>query len=1271
MRKFLLLICLSIFVFSGLMAQIKSISWKENTNIYVYEEQYKVLNFDGAYHSEETNYLPQYVFSEKISHDNIEIIFLEGIFSTISDEKMADVAGIESIGNSFQFKYFISYDRKQPVLNINVIPIKYNSTLGVYEKLETFYYFVNDLGEIADAQAKGEPKGHVIGNSKLARGTWYKFYVAEDGFYKITYQQLKDLGIDVDNINPKTLQVFGNGGKMLNERVGAERYNDLNEVPIWVVGEEDGKFNSSDYILFYGSGPDDWRLENDMFMFYRNLYTRKAGYFLTFGQTNGKRITEREAVTGTPSQTVTDFIDYFAHEKATNNPIKSGKKWYGETFDVNTTQSFIFNIPNIITSKNANIYYDAAGRQFSSTTFSVSVENYFNAKSLGVITHSLGGYYAMPAYAKAGFTPSSENITVEMKYSKPSSTSNAWLRCIYINAYRQLSYSSGTLFFRNLSTIFTGSVAEYNISTSASKANIKILDISKPAEPQQVTFTSNQSGITFPFYTDKVYQYVCFDGTGVKSVEFHDGVIANQNIHAKESPDMIIVYKGILKDEVAKLCDYHNSTGLKTYMFDIQEVYNEFSSGVPDLCAIRDMMKMWYAGADAGKEPRYLLLVGGASYDPLDRINPNTNDILIHQAPDLGSGAMNTTTSVCSDEFYGFMDDNEGLFSAADRIDIAVGRIPTTNVEDAKVVIDKILHYANNTVEQFGDWRNVVTLLADDADNKEAHHLNTADNCAKHVETNYKEFSVNKIYSGAYTQVTTAGGQRYPEATADVNARIDNGTLIFAYNGHGGPKQLALEQLVSIADINSWRNYDKLTFFYTGTCSFCVYDDPVSLSAGEMVLLSRKGGAVGMLSTTRVTGGPDFSYSFFNSIFEKDENNKFRNVGDIVREAKNSASPVGHNTRSHAFLGDPAIPLNYPKYNSAVKITKMLVDGAVSDTIKAFSYVEVEGEICDYYGNIMSNYNGAIYPVVRDKSILVSTLGNDGAAIQTFYADNSLIYKGKSSINNGKFKFSFITPKDIAYTYGPAKMSFYFSDDETDGNGYYNQYIVGGNVNAGGGDNKGPDIDLFMNDFSFQNGGYTNESPVLLAKLFDESGINTTGSGIGHDIVGFIDGNMERAYTMNTFYQSDLDSYQSGQITYPLFNLSSGMHKMSIRAWDVFNNSTTEEIEFLVISSDTIYLSGIHNYPNPFSDETTFVISHNQFGKMITATLYITSLNGQLLKTLTRTFTSTGANEHYLIWDGRIDNGSKIGQGLYLYKLVVVGENGNVSNRFGKLIKKT
>ena len=503
---------------------------------------------------------------------------------------------------------------------------------------------------------------------------------------------------------------------------------------------------------------------------------------------------------------------------------------------------------------------------------------------------------------------------------------------------------------------------------------------------------------------------------------------------------------------------------------------------------------------------------------------------------------------------------------------------------------------------------------------------------------------------------------------------MEQGTLVFGYNGHGGELCLALEQIVSIADINSWSNYDRLTFMVTATCEFSRFDDPARTSAGELVLLNPKGGAFSMLTTSRLTDAStnyNFCSILYENMFNKKSDGSYPTVGEFVMESKNTYILKGHsflNITPYAILGDPAIPINYPKYNS-VEINKINIDGLETDTIRALSLIEIEGQVNGDDGNILSSFNGMIYPEFRDKQIPTSTLGNDGAPIQYFSIDKSILYKGKAAVNNGKFKISFITPKDIAYNSGKGKANFYFTDDDIDGNGYFENYIVGGSSDSFIEDNDGPQINMYINDVSFKDGDMTNENPTIYATIYDKSGINTTGNGIGHDLIAIIDDDSDRTYILNTYFEANLDSYQKGTISYPLFNLDEGQHKLYLRAWDVCNNSSSAELNFVVVNSEQIKLAELVNYPNPFSDETTFALKHNQAGQTLGIELYIYSINGQLINRFTSTINSTEFHDEVYKWNGENLNGTKVSQGIYVYKVVITNEDGTTNYTSGKLIK--
>lgn len=1240
--------------------------------VYCYSQQYKVewqpnrFEFSNATYTETTGSMPVVIEKFPLAHNRIDVSFLAGAVSPVNRDLIPDSI-VDAITDEFTFIHRFSYTKKQPELCCITVPIRYNELTAGYEKLDSYYILIK---ESEDFGSYGKNVKSAKTSSVLASGNWYKFVLSEDGMYKISYQQLKDLGIEVDKIDPRTIKIYGNGCKMLPEKAGVARYDDLHELPITVSGENDGSFDSNDYIVFFGTGPDEWSFSSadNMFLFVRNLYTRQTAYFLTYGSGQGKRISFREPVTGTASATLTQFLDCQAHEKASTSPIASGKPWYGENFASTTTQSFSFNFPNIVTSKQGFMAYEFAARQnTASSQLSVTLGNFNKTHTLAVVAEStLGNLYARTVKDRVSFTPSSDNLSVQMTFYKPESTATAWLRYIYINAYRQLSFSSGQLLFRCHPDDTNGEIARFKISSSS---NATVLDITNPVEPLKVETSVSSGVITFDFPTDTLRQFICYDATDYKAVSF-EGKINNQNIHGMPIPDMVIVYYADFKEQAKLLYDYHNAQGLTTYMFDKETVFNEFSSGKQDICAIRDMMKMWYDRADEGEEPQYLLLFGDASYDPLDRLPSNTNFIPIYNSKD--STPLHNGISYATDDFFGFLDDGEGLMSEGDKLDIAIGRIPVNTVDYATSAVNKILHYATGGGSKTGNWKNMLTFIADDADNGEVYHLEHCEIYSSIIDNSHKEFNINKIYAGAYPQESSAGGQRYPEVTSVINARIEQGSLITCYAGHGSEKQLALEQLIAIADINSWRNYDRLTFFISATCEFARCDNPAVFSAGEQVFLNSKGGAVGMFTTNRVTSAPGnmvICSAFFNNAFNRKNNKQFLNIGDITTMAKNEGySKYVFNTAAYTLFGDPAISLNYPHYNS-VDIDEILVDGISNDTISAFSHVTINGHLCDFNGDILSDFNGTLFPEVHDKPALTYTLGNDNAPIQYFYIDNSLLYKGKVSISNGEFSFSFITPKDIAYTYAQAKMSFYYKNDETDGNGYFNEYIVGGSSSPETFDSEGPEITIYINDTTFTDGGATGENPIIYARLFDESGINTTGNGIGHDIVAFLDSNMDRTYTLNTYYEADLDTYKSGLVTYPMFNIDNGQHSILIRAWDTFNNPSTSEIDFIVVNSDEILISDLYNYPNPFSDKTNFVFAHNQAGYLMNLDLYIFSIGGNLVKTISTTLSSENITDNVLYWDGKSDNGSSVENGMYIYKLVITNENGTVSSSSGKMIK--
>jgi hypothetical protein len=776
--------------------------------------------------------------------------------------------------------------------------------------------------------------------------------------------------------------------------------------------------------------------------------------------------------------------------------------------------------------------------------------------------------------------------------------------------------------------------------------------------------TQQASGeLTFNTNIAQYKAFVAFDGTDFFSPEFVEKV-DNQNLHAVKNIDFLIVAYPDFLDQANRLANFHREKdGMKVYVTTPQKIYNEFSSGAQDITAIRDFVKHIYDESDAGKELKYLLLFGDASYDYKDRLPDNTNFVPCWESVN----SLNTISSIATDDYFGYLDDGEGV-SSSDRVDIGIGRFPVDTPAEAKNAVDKCVSYASNTPQTLGSWRNRLTFVADDGDYNR--HLNDAETLTKYINSNYPAYGVNKLYLDAFPQVSTPSGQRAPALNEAINSSIDEGTLIFNYSGHGGEVGLGHERFMTIADINSWTNKNKLTVFITATCEFTRYDDPERVSAGELVFTNPNGGAIALFTTTRATyASANLALNmaiFRHNMFEK-VNGTYPCFGDVIMHSKVLG---GDNDKKFVLIGDPALKMDYPK--DLAKTTyinaKAVVEGQ-PDTLKALSKVRIQGEVTDDIGQKIEDYNGVLFSTVFDKESVISTLGTDpDSRVTTFKMWNSILFKGEAAISNGTFDFSFVVPKDIAYKFGKGRISYYFDNGKTDGHGYNENIIVGGFDNEAVMDTAGPDIRLYMNDSSFSPGDVTNAEPVLYARLSDRSGINTTGNGIGHDIIATLDNNPSQSYNLNAYYVADEGDFSRGTVSFQLKGLSNGRHVISLKAWDLYNNSSTAELPFVVEPSSKLVIEHLINEPNPVTDATDFVFDHNQAGKELKVKIDIYKLDGRLVTSIEKTLVPGGFSSGKIHWNCTTDTGQKISRGIYVCQLQVTAPDGESKYLRNKLV---
>jgi hypothetical protein len=706
-------------------------------------------------------------------------------------------------------------------------------------------------------------------------------------------------------------------------------------------------------------------------------------------------------------------------------------------------------------------------------------------------------------------------------------------------------------------------------------------------------------------------------------------------------------------------------------------------------------VKMFYDRSTGPEElPRYLLLFGDGSYDNKNRFgSANTNFIPTYQSL---NSTLYTDTYV-SDDYYGLLDDNEGLFLplgvSSEYVDVGIGRLPVKTKSEARAGIDKIMRYTrtgfspnldnqsacDNTqnASPFGDWRNNITFIGDDEDGGlhqgSAPSLSGADQLAVLVDTTYDDYNVDKIYLDAYPQESTPGGERYPDVTRAIDKRVEKGCLIMNYTGHGGEVGLAHERVVEVAQINKWTNANNLPLFFTATCEFSRYDDPERTSAGEYVFLNPNGGGIALMTTVRlVFASPNFTVNknFFLAAFEP-LNGEMPRLGDLIEYMKDQPGGNSVNSRNFTLLGDPALRLAYPMHDVITdSVNSNPVTASSNDTLRALSLVTVSGHLSDKGGNLLSNYNGVLYPTVFDKAQNITTLSNDGPPSPpfTFSLQKNILYKGKVSVKDGKFTFTFIVPKDIAYAYGIGRISYYAENGTEDANGFYEKIIIGGSNDSAVADNTGPEVSLYMNDAKFAFGGLTDENPDVYAILKDNNGVNTVGNGIGHDITAVMDGNTDDVIVLNDYYQADLNSYKSGTIRYPFTDLSEGKHTLSLKVWDVYNNSSQTYTEFVVSKSADLALEHVLNYPNPFTTKTQFFFEQNRCCQQLEVELQVFTISGKLVKNISKFVQAEGYRSDPIEWDGRDDFGDKIGKGVYIYKLKVKTDDGSAAEKFEKLV---
>lgn len=1107
----------------------------------------------------------------------------------------------------------------------------------------------------------------------LAQGDWYKIAITESGLYKLGYDYFRDyLSLDPGQIDPDLIRLFGKGGGMIPEKNTDAAIEGLSEIAIDFVDKNGNRrFDPEDYVVFYGQGIIQWSWDSisAQFVHRKNLYEEKGYYFLNLGQQNGTRVS-RIPANAPGGQPVYEFQDRQVWEEDLHNPGRLGKRWWGPEFGNDggrpSTRSFPFHLGPVskawvrivVGSRSA-----ASGNRFSL---------YWNGQHQEDITLSMAGQSEddIPVVVSGvqwEIDAPASKVEIRMDYSGAAPQAVGYLDYITINSLRRLAFDGAAIRFRKPGS----DLGPSRYYLEGGHAQTRVWEITDPQHPVQ--WEGKSEGNYYVFHHPGGYptEWVAWNSDDLPEPEWV-GKVENQNLYGHPPVDYVIVSHEHFLPAAEELADFHRQTqGLRVLVTTPQKIYNEFSSGGQDIAAIRDFLRHLYIRAQRPEDmPRYLLLFGDASYDYKDRIPNNTNFVPTFESAE----SFNVLMSYCNDDFFGFLDMDEDIenLRIPNTLDIGIGRFPVNTLEEAQAMVRKVKHYKSPA--SLGPWRLSTTLIADDEDNA-GPHLEDGEVMEATIRKNSLIYNTTKIYQDVIETISTPGGLRAPEANKAINDQVFKGTLLINYNGHGNTQVLSHERILTQDDFLRWDNLDRLPFLVTATCDYGRFDHPETLSSGERLPLLPQGGVIATLTTTQLVYQDPNRYinrAFLDAQFQHN-GSQWNSFGDALRMAKNEIyryDSLGSfyivNARKFALLGDPALLPNFPEHFVYTDSVVEEATGRKTDTLGALGAYEIRGYVGDAQGNRLTDFQGQLTTSLFDKPRRIETTTAWGE--KSFQVQNNLIYKGRVSVENGRFSIHFIAPKDLNFDFGNGKISYYAEDGREDGAGADTSLIIGGFSDYPVIENNPPIVKPFIGDTLFVNGGLTGSNTLLYVQLEDETGINVSGNSVGHDLVAILNDDVAGAYVLNDYYEAAPNTYKKGTVSFPLVNLPEGRHRITVKAWDMNNNSGTGHVDFEVRGGKVMAIQNLMNYPNPFRDITHFRFEHNHPGETLKAEINIFNSSGTLVRRIRQEFLPIGSHSQEISWDGRADNGAILPNGVYIYHMKILVNEKIETSAYQKLV---
>jgi hypothetical protein len=1113
-------------------------------------------------------------------------------------------------------------------------------------------------------------KGSAIGSTVLSTGKWYRFEAPEEGFYKITRDQLQYYGIDAATVNPKTIKIYNNGGYVLSENVLMPRPDDLEEIAITISGEDDGKFDAGDNITFYGRGTAFWYYDTlgRQMMRNQNVYSAKNYYWITTGGANGKRTTTKEASSDPTSNILETSQAFEFHDEDKINVGQSGRYFVGEEFSQSVkTRVYQKKLEGIVPGSTSYYRYWFVNRSTDRITLTIeqngNVLRQSSMQGIGSDPYSYGRMDSVRNLATNVSYPDERSV-LRFTFGATNSTSYGYLDFYEITFDRYLkAYNDVLLFYSPKLGGTTGpdSLYEYRLS-NFSNTTISVYDITDHANVKQITNPVMQSGSEFRFRMYEkpnfVSRYYAYCGEQFKT-PINAVAVANQNIRGDLSGAKLILITSKEFKESATRYKNHREGNLtdpiSVKIYFVEEIMNEFNCGSLDPSGLRDFIK--YAFDYWQIKPEYVFFWGDGDYDFKNIEGKNKNFVTTWQTREF----LDEIDAYPTDDFFASIDKNDK------KVDIAIGRVAIQSEKQANDYLNKIIAYELSTDKNA--WKNLVTLVADDNLTSQgidlARNTEQSERLAQTVIP--KQYEQKKIYLINYPTVQTSLGRRKPDVNAAIVNAINDGTVLLNYIGHGSPELWAHEQVfVKSSTIPQLRN-NRYFFLTAATCDFGYYDRTEVQSSTEDLLFLPNSGSIGVFTAVR----PVFSEQntvlnddFYTQIMSniRDTENLPRRIGAAYLSTKMKF--ITPNDQKFHLFCDPALRLALPQYPAKIDSVNGIDPALQVIPVKALNSIKIAGTVKKADGTNWTDFNGEGLLTVYDAETTLP-LPEIGSNV-SMKVPGGLIFRGRVSVIAGKFATDFVVPKDISYDNQKGKIVFYFFNSEKDGLAYTDNITIGGVDQSVINDGKGPVIEITFDDAQYENAYLVNPNTTLVVSLSDQTGLNTTGLGVGHKIEAILNGNDLNPIDLTNFFTGDLNSGgKSGKVNYKFSDLAAGIYDISVKGWDVFNNASSAQTEFKVVSGGGTAVEYVMNYPNPFTSNTFFTFQHNIPGQ-IDVRILIYTIAGRKIKEIDAKW----VNDRFvrIEWDGRDDDGDLAANGTYLYKLIVKPVTGGESKSvLGKL----